>query len=850
MKFNGMRNQPSMVYLGIVMVLLMVSCELVMANVTFATSTATMLLGAQHSKLKISNPAKVRGWGERSIVKSYGRNVANVWPEAYQADAVIGQNGQAGVTAPAYTNLIDANSNAIMTMSAFGSGASLIPTNYTTMLYLHRVNSNAIIKLSQGGSNELLSRTTSAAINRMYLVPLADSVDGTQFAKYVMHHHVFYDGAWSVKGWVRFNNGFTVMPRASVIMDTLTTVSGAIDLRDTGTLILNNDLYLAHNVTLANGGNIKGKSSTTGQANTIFMGGDLTLAETAYARTLHIMGGWANSGMSCDLIIDGCGHTLTIGDRAQIFVDTNVTLTLRNMTIKTGPKSAHTPAIKLAAMGSKLALDNVIFDVGADFQFKQGQLFVHNEVAVTGTSAFVYQSVCPSFITAGATWSFEQGMTLSVAPVSYTDQPFTAGSATSNKFIVLADATSALSLNGCSFKTTYTGLRLTKGMVLFDNKVAIDTTAGVVLDNSTPVTQVGSGVNVGDTLRSVAWSPDGGYVAFVCPDLGWLRIYSFDGASLPVAVGQGASTGEGSYPIAVTWSPDGRYLAVACMSTNCIRIYKFNGSSVLEEIGSKITVDGPYAVAWSPDGRHLAVASYYLGYLRVYRFNGSSASVEVGSGTVCLYPYSITWSPNGRCLSVACADNHLRAYTFNGISAPVEIGGGLAVNDGLSYLSGSPDGRYLALTCAYNHLLRLYRFNGSSVPVAIGNVAANNYPFSVTWSPEGRYLAVACPNSSLLRLYRFDGSSAPIQIGSGVSCPGIFSVAWSPDGRFVAAACSGSHYLRIFRCNYIDSGQPTQGFSNGLSFGDKVKGAAYDVDVRVLGNATVTVKGVVSDDSA
>ena len=91
--------------------------------------------------------------------------------------------------------------------------------------------------------------------------------------------------------------------------------------------------------------------SSGGQANTIFMGGDLTLADTTYARTLHITGDWSKSGTSGDLIIDGGGHTLTIGDRAQIFVDTNVTLTLRNMTIRTGPKSLNKPAIQLASFG-------------------------------------------------------------------------------------------------------------------------------------------------------------------------------------------------------------------------------------------------------------------------------------------------------------------------------------------------------------------------------------------------------------------------------------------------------------------------------------------------------------------
>ena len=188
-------------------------------------------------------------------------------------------------------------------------------------------NSDALVHLSdtvRTDSNAFASgiQNNSNAINQFYnnlVAPAAGSVDGTQFVKYCAAHHVFHPGASAVRGWVRFNDGFTVLPQATVLMDTLTTVSGAIDLRDSGLLSLNNDLYLAHNVTLTSGGSIKGRSSVTGQANTIFMGGDLTLAADDYLRTLRITGDWSNSGTSGDLIIDGCGHTLNIGDRATDF---------------------------------------------------------------------------------------------------------------------------------------------------------------------------------------------------------------------------------------------------------------------------------------------------------------------------------------------------------------------------------------------------------------------------------------------------------------------------------------------------------------------------------------------------
>jgi WD40 repeat protein len=861
MKLKCMSDKPLLVHLGMVIALLTVSFAPLVARVNFSNAAAAVLLGPQNSKLRVSNPAMVTGWGERSVVKLYGNTIASAWPEAYQVESVIGQPGQPGVTAQAYTNLVDANSNALMNLSQGGSTAVLTRANSNTLLYLYRADSDEIIKLTQGGAEGLLSRTNSGAINLFYsnmAVPTADSIDGTQFAKYCTNNHVFHNNVmpWTARGWVRFNDGFTVMPQASVLMDTLTTVSGGMDLRDTGMLILNNDLYLAHNVTLTNGGSIKGRSSSTGQANTIFMGGDLMLSGTTYVRTLHIMSDWSNSGTTGDLIIDGCGHTLDIQDRAQIFVDTNVTLTLRNMTIKTGPKSLNNPAIQLAAMGSKLALDNVMFDLGTDFYFPHGQIFVHNEVAVTGTSAFVYQSPMPSYITSGATWSFEQGTTFSVAPSTFTDCPFTVNNTyTNNNFIVFADATAALSLNGCSFQTTFTGLRLSKGMVLFDNKVAIDTMAGVDLDSTTPATEIGTGGAAGSSPQSVVWSPDSRYLAVACYSSNMLHVYRFDGSSVPIEIGTGAAASSPSY--SVSWSPDGRYLAVVCYSAHKLRIYRFNGSSVPVEIGTGVAaVSQPRSVSWSPDGRYLAVACYGSHMLRVYRFDGSSVPVEIGTGFVAYTrPISVSWSPDGRYLAVACYTSHmLRVYRFDGSSVPVEIGTGVSTGNP-SYPKSvvwSPDGRYLAVVGSVDDTLRVYRFDGSSVPVEIGvGVSASSDPESVVWSSDGRFLAVACRNSDILREYRFDGSSMPVEIGTGVSAGfGPQSVKWSPDGRFLAVACNGDFTLHVYSCNYVYSGQPAQGFSNGLLFGDKAKGAAYDANVQVLGGATVSIKGAVYDDAA
>jgi 6-phosphogluconolactonase (cycloisomerase 2 family) len=570
-------------------------------------------------------------------------------------------------------------------------------------------------------------------------------------------------------------------------------------------------------------------------------------------RTLHITGDWSNSGTSGDLIIDGCGHTLSIEDRAQIFVDTNVTLTLRNMTIKTGPKSLNNPAIQLASMGSKLTLDNVMFDLGADFKFLQGQIFIHDEVAVTGTSAFIYQSPVPSYITSGATWSFEYGTTFSVAPVTFTDCPFTVNNTyTNNNFIVLTDSSSALYLNSCSLKTTYTGLRLTKGMVLFDNRVAVDTMAGLDLASTatTPFGYVG-GAATGTNPRALTWSPDGRFLAVVNENSNSLQVYRFNGSTAPTSVGGAVSTGNN--PKTVAWSPDGRFIALTNYTDNTLQVYRFTGNSKPVAVGGLVTTDtGPLVLAWSSDGRFIASVNYTVSSLQIFRFQGSNAPLLVASAATGTNPGSVTWLPDGRFLAVGNrAGSSLQMYQFNGRSGLTSLST-IATGAAPYAVTCSPDGRFVGVVNYVDSTLQVYRFYGRKTPVAVGTtVDTPTGPEAFTWSPDGRFLVAAGYTAATLQAYRFNGVSKPTLLGSAIATgSGPYYVAWSSDGKFLAVAAYLVNAVQIFRCNYYFTGQPTQGFTNGMVFGDSAKGSNYNANVKVLAGAGVVLQGKVTDDSA
>jgi WD40 repeat protein len=707
-------------------------------------------------------------------------------------------------------------------------------------------------------------------------------IDGRSSLQFQPYNTVFTGTtANAIYGFVRLENGFSVVPNAStsasLIFDGCTPVAGAIDLRETGSLILASNLVLDGAVTLSSGGYI------CGEGNAIVLTDNLTIPAN---KTIHI---------ASDTQIDGNGYTLRIDDNAQILVDTNVTLTLHNLTLTNKRHGLYVPPVLLASTGSALAFDHVTIKPQGDFVIPQGQIFIHNDVLFTGTNAFIYRSSQPCTIASNALLYFDPGTTFDFWPSTTGTYP-----AQAIDYVKLTDASSTLYLNGCSLTASQTGLRLTKGRLLFENSVALNSNGAPTINPATSTGgindvfpgQIDGGPANQYDFASVALSPDGNYVAAAYDDyslnIGYVRLFTFTQSSAtgglveiatPLALGTWLST--------VAWSPDGKYLATAggVWGTGIIKVYRFDNAT-LTEVGTPGGMvqfsSSIYCLAWSPDGNYVVVGTS-PNQIKVFQLTatGNGGLQEVGtpggSQSMPNLVYSIAWSSDGASIIAGDGTGNVKLYTFTGTGngGLTEVGTPGTTQSFGNYVAAvawSPDGNYAAAftLSTGGGQLKTYRPSpsGQGGLAEVGtpgtSYSAFAYPNTVAWCPDGRYLIVG-GNYNGLKMCQFTGTGngGLADVGSGtqpIEAEGN-AVALSADSRYLIAALisynpSYSAILKAYALDWIaDPNQ--QALSTSIIFGkssqggpyDLDEGASYDLDVSVLAGARVNVTGNVVVDN-
>lgn len=297
--------------------------------------------------------------------------------------------------------------------------------------------------------------------------------------------------------------------------------------------------------------------------------------------------------------------------------------------------------------------------------------------------------------------------------------------------------------------------------------------------------------------NSLAWSPDGKWLAAAGtrslvakgPDQNdTVRVWDTTTGrlkwSFQAHVGEKLDGRVFSMATSVAWSPDGKYLATSGAET--IRIW--NVSSRREEEVLRDT-DGkehsPQEIAWSHDGKYIASGSNN-GEIVIWKV-GSGERVLVLKGHSAVIT-SLAWSADGKRLVSSSYDKNVRlwdtvtgneVYVFKGHTGFVQA------------VVWSPDGKKLA-SAGNDGTVRFWDVESGGQEQSIGANVKPGGPqspfsgivFSLTWNIDGSTIAFSGADGTVRLIDVGTKNIKDILLGHYGE---VLSVKWSPDGTRLAS---------------------------------------------------------------
>ncbi|MFI9585365.1 AAA family ATPase [Streptomyces sp. NPDC052236] len=270
-----------------------------------------------------------------------------------------------------------------------------------------------------------------------------------------------------------------------------------------------------------------------------------------------------------------------------------------------------------------------------------------------------------------------------------------------------------------------------------------------------------------DTVRHIAWSPDGRRLATASRD-GTARVFDArSGRSVLIL------PSDGTMVESVAWSPDSCRLATTGRD-RVVRIW--NAASGVPVRLLTGATDIGRQVAWSPDGRLVAATSRDRG-VRVWEAETGDLVAELRGHRDDVW--GVAWSPDGTPLASASHDQTAIVWDMATRAAVTTLTGHSDFVEGIAW---SPDGRGIA-TGSGDHTVRIWDAQSGDLRLLLRG--HSDYIWNVAWSPDGRMLASASSDRTVRIVSTKDAKVLAVLRGHTDT---VWGVTWSPSGAQLATS--------------------------------------------------------------
>ncbi|KKQ49178.1 MAG: hypothetical protein US69_C0008G0008 [candidate division TM6 bacterium GW2011_GWF2_38_10] len=658
-------------------------------------------------------------------------------------------------------------------------------------------------------------------------------------------------------GVIYFNHGFSLDSGHVAYLDLLQPVSGDIDLNDTASLVLENDLVLAPGVQLLSGGTIEADGAT------LLLQGDCTIPAS---KILTLQG---------TITIDGNGNKLIFADDAQLKAASDAIIVMKNMTLKTTGTTNTLPLIDNGASGCLVTLDNIAFDFNYDVALSTDALVAQQAI----TNAL--HGVLPNtniFSVDGATLLLQGDTSISAGKVIHCAGDIVIDGGGRTVYFephaqLMADANSTVTLRNMIISPERMGaatpalecdasgklcldnvvlnlsndLQIDQGSIFVHNDVVVSGTSALLYQSPRLLSIAPHGTLYFDTGATFSFAPKSAALERLQLGSATSRLM-FNGADF------------------ITTGDDLQFMRGQVL---------FDGLSHLDHHSAELFegFDNPIktltqnipnirVASWSPDGSMLLVGYGEEGLnkqhsIQLYSFDGITLALQ---GSVINYDYdtyfsryvtSIAWSPDGAYVVVGTGRNgDLMGgyYVYDGrwYIYSVGVSGLTLVKDGsVSSLSEfinkvvwSPEGDFISIggfeadswdesSYYYDKKLYVYSFNRNDNSVTnVTNSDIGAISNSISWAPDlwdDYYVALGFPGFGAdgwpvvpalfddgspeeIRVYKDSAKNGAMTLfKTKENVTGCKHVAWSPDGNWIAAA-RGDNGVTVYQWTGSDFG--------------------------------------------